>query len=156
MSVFDILLSNNEIFDKILNSMHKFITKIVMISKMISILVLVLMTTSIDCQTSDSICSFIFKDGRVRDLGVYQFEDKQGNTSYRLFNRAIDEDFQKKTEEYELGFKDCNKKDECIVWAQPSPILGDHGIHKFFAGYDKPDTKTCNGPLPVPYNTPVS
>ena len=102
-----------------------------------------MISSSIDCQSSDSICSFLSKDGRVRDLGLYQFVDKQGDISYRLFNRAVDEDFQKKTEEYQLGFKGCDPFGDCIVWLEPSTIPDYHGVHKFFAGYDKPDIQTC-------------
>ena len=43
--------------------------------KLISVLVLVLMTTSIECQSKESLCKFIAKEGKVRDLGLYQFID---------------------------------------------------------------------------------
>ena len=79
--------------------------------------------------------------------------DKNGKTSYRLFKREVDEDFQKKTVEYQLGFKDCNaskgvglsKWGACKVWAQPSPVFDYHGVQKFFAGFGKPH-KTCLRP----------
>ena len=41
--------------------------------KLISLLISVLMSTSVGSQ---SICDFIIKGGRIRDLGLYQFIEK--------------------------------------------------------------------------------
>ena len=89
------------------------------------------MSTSIDCQTKDSICDFLLKEGIVRDLGLYRFLSKEGNSSYRLYNRAVDESSKQEAVEYELEINDWN------VWAQPSPILDYYGVHKFYGGYGK-------------------
>ena len=106
---------------------------------MISLLVLALISFSIDCQLSDSICSFLLKGERLRDLGLYQFWSSTGR-SYRLYNRAVDESQQKMAEEYELEINYTNWK----VSAQPSPKFDYYGVHKFYAGYDKlTDSKLC-------------
>ena len=108
------------------------ITKREMFSKMLSLLVLVLMSTSIDCQSNQSICDYIIIDGRVRDLGLYQFlyefQNESGvyiGKSYRLFSRDIS------SEEYPL---------EMINWtltAQPVQEYEDSGLHKFYGGYQQ-------------------
>ena len=73
--------------------------------KLISVLVLVMISTSVDCL---SICDFIVRDGRVRDLGIYRFVSNE-RFSYRLFSREIEGEFNKKeklwnriAEEHEL------------------------------------------------------
>ena len=81
-----------------------------MFFKMLSLLVLVLMSASIDCQSNDSICNFLLKDGRVRDIGIYQYlyqfiEYKVErilvtNNSFRLFKRGTSK------EEYEIETKE--------------------------------------------------
>ena len=105
-----------------------------MFSKMISVLVLVLMFTSIDCQSNQSICDYILKEGRVKDLGLYRFVSKEGNSSYRLFSRDTKDCPYNNcglTKEYELEITNSS------VSARPSPITEPYGVHKFYAGYSK-------------------
>ena len=96
--------------------------------KFISLMVLVLMFTSIDGQSNDSICDYLLEEGRVTDLGLYQFvrsfENEHDNEkSYQLFRRDNDE-------EHQLEIRNWT------VSAKPSPIRGTKGLHKFYAGYD--------------------
>ena len=98
----------------------------------ISLLVFVLMSTSIGCQSNDSICKFIVRDGRVRDLGIYRFV-KNESFSYRLFSREIEGDiYENKVSpiavEHELEIENWN------VSAKPSPISEYYGPHKFYDG----------------------
>ena len=104
----------------------------------ISVVVLVLMSTSVDCQTNQSICDFIVEDGRVRDLGLYQFIDKNERIGYRLFSREFEGDIDITTdymlpmgEEHQLEIENGR------VTAQPTPIHYFHGLHKFYGGYGK-------------------
>ena len=69
-------------FAKIFSVLQRFVSVDI---KLISVVVLVLMSTSVDCQSNQSICKFIIKEGRVRDLRLYQFIDWE--RSYRLFSR---------------------------------------------------------------------
>ena len=71
-------LTERVMFPKILSVVHLFIDL-----KLISVLVLVLMSTSSDCHSNDIICDFIVRDGRVRDLGIYRFVSNE-SFSYRL------------------------------------------------------------------------
>ena len=108
-----------------------------MFSKKLSVLVFVLMSTFIECQTKDSICNFLLENGRVRDLGLYRFVSKEGISSYRLFKRVFDESPEDKVEEQELVMENWS------VSAQPLPILDYYGFHKFYAGYGKSFTQAC-------------
>ena len=105
-----------------------------MFSKMISLLVLILMTTSIVCQTSASICSFLSKHGRVRDLGLYRFISN-GSISYRLFKRiktkSDSEVSKNKSVEHQLVINNWN------VSVHPSPIEAYYGLHKFYVVINK-------------------
>ena len=99
--------------------------------QLISVVVIVLMTTSVDSQSKDPICDYIIKKGRVRDLGLYQFIDSNG-FSYRLFSREWDgfkEDGEPVAEEYQLEI--INGK----VTAHPLAVYQRHGLHKFYGGY---------------------
>ena len=66
---------------------------------MLSLLVLVLMFASIDCQSNPLICEFLSKEGRLKDLGLYQFvtqfirDELVTEKSYRLFNRETSEEY---------------------------------------------------------------
>ena len=84
------------------------------------------MTASIDCQTNPWICEFLLKEGRVRELGLYQYVDETLDRrfvkSYVLFQRDS-------KLEYEL---------EMINWsvsAKPRLIEEYYGVHKFYNGY---------------------
>ena len=79
-------------FAKIFSVLQRFVSVDI---KLISVVVLVLMSTSVDSQSKDPICDYIIKKGRVKDLELYQFSDGNG-FSYRLFSREWD------------GFKDDN------------------------------------------------
>ena len=101
---------------------------------MLSLLVLVLMSASIDCQSSPSICDFLLKDGRVRDIGIYQYliqgHPEKGTLeiwhNYLLFHRGTS------VVEYLIEIKDRN------VSANPKPLdRPAFGLHKFFAGPEK-------------------
>ena len=94
-----------------------------MFSKLLSILIFVLMFTSIDCQSNDSICGHLFKEGRLRDFGLYRLYS-EGSLSYRLFSRDFDY-----INEYQLEINNWT------VSAQPSPIIISYGVHKFYGGY---------------------
>ena len=105
-----------------------------MFLKMLSLLVLVLMSASIDCQSNDSICDFLSKDGRVRDIGIYQYlyqfteykireENKlRTNKSIRLFQRGTS------SEEYAIVIKNRTAS------ADPYTHYNPYGLHKFFVG----------------------
>ena len=96
---------------------------------MLSLLVLVLMSASIDCQSNDSICNFLLKDGRVRDIGLYQYLYQNFSTgpkvkSYRLFQRGTSKD------EYEIAIE--NRTVLAI-----GLIEGEfYDLHKFNAGHN--------------------
>ena len=105
-----------------------------MFSKKLSVLVFVLMFTSIDCQTNDSICGYLLKEGRVKDLGLYRFVSMDGNSSYRLFSRDTNDCTDNNctySKEYELEVTNSS------VSARPSPITDPYGVHKFYAGYSR-------------------
>ena len=102
--------------------------------KLISVLVLVMISTSVDCHSNDSICDFIVRDGRVRDLGIYRFVSNE-RFSYRLFSREIEGEFDiiekmwsPIAEEHELEIENWN------VSAQPLLFKEVYGLLKFFAG----------------------
>ena len=104
---------------------------------LISVLVLVMISTSVDCQSNDSICDFIVRDGRVRDLGIYRFVSNE-RFSYRLFSREIEGEFNIKqklsvpiAEEHELEIENWK------VSAQSSTIKEFYGSLKFYVGSDK-------------------
>ena len=155
------ILSNSEIFDFKFNSyqniilnaikqslisfkaLQKFLTKREMFPKisflklfvdfkLISVLVLVMISTSVDCLSNDSICDFIV---RVRDLGIYRFVWNE-RFSYRLFSREIEGEFTTNQKlfsriavEHELEIENWN------VSAQPSPINEYYGLLKFYCGF---------------------
>ena len=109
--------------------------------KLISLLISVLMSTSVGSQ---SICDFIIKEGRVRNLGLYQLIHRNESISYRLFSREFEGDFQNITvedtnlpslrpmaKEHQLEIKSGS------VTAQPVPIRHPHGLHKFYGGYGR-------------------
>ena len=104
---------------------------------MISLLILFLMSASIDCQTNDSICDFLLKDGRVRDIGIYQYLYQNSSRerkvkSYRLFKRGTSK------EEYEIAID--NRRVLAI-----GPLKSEFGIlHKFYAGYVQNDGMLIN------------
>ena len=115
------------------------ITKRKMFFKMLSIFLLVSMFASIDCQSNHSICDFLLKDGRVRDIGLYQFVWKSGEKiSYRLFSREVDHKFGTEIPfEYELKIKKGN------VSAQPPPFPEAYGLLKFYGGCTPVDKDGC-------------
>ena len=95
---------------------------------MISLLILVLMSASIDCQSNDSICDFLLKDGRVRDIGIYQYLYQNSSRepkvkSYRLFKRGTSK------EEYEIAI------DNRTVLAIGPAQGKSQSLHKFYAGH---------------------
>ena len=108
-----------------------------MFFEMISILIIVLMSASIDCQSNDSICDFFLKDGRVRDIGIYQYLYQNSSRvskvkSYRLFQRGTS------NEEYEIAI------DNRTVLAI-GRLQSEFGIlHKFYAGYNSYDDILIN------------
>ena len=116
------------------------ITKRKMFSKKISLLVLVLMSASIDCQSNDSICGYLLKEGRVKDLGLYHFVS-EGRISSRLFRRDRKDCIDKwceNTKEYELEISGSS------VSAQSPAITDRYGFLKFFAGYSKSRSSYVN------------
>ena len=116
--------------------------------KLISVVILVLMSTSIDCQSNQSICDFLINEGRVRDLGLYRWASN-GSFSYRLFSREVDftsgEDIPKEYE-YALEIKDWN------VSAQKPPILEKYGFQKFYGGCQASSVEVCNKAMIPQYN----
>ena len=109
--------------------------------KLISLLISVLMSTSVGSQ---SICDFIIKEGRVRNVGLYQLIHRNESISYRLFSREFEGDFQNLTVEHpnlpplrpmayehQLEIKGGN------VTAHPFRFHEPHGLHKFYGGYGK-------------------
>ena len=108
--------------------------------KLISVLVLVMISTSVDCLSNDSICDFIVRDGRVRDLGIYRFVSNE-RFSYRLFSREIEGEFDIKevlldpiSEEHELEINNW------VVSVKPSHFKEIYGVLKFYAGF-------CSAPI---------
>ena len=102
--------------------------------KLITVVVLLLMSSSIDSEANQSICSFLIKEGRVRDLGLYQFINRTRKISHRLFSREWDgilgSGNVKMAEEYRLEFGTNGS-----VWALPPPELEVFGLQKFYGGY---------------------
>ena len=100
------------------------------------------MSTSIDSQSNQSICDYIIKEGRVRELGVYQFIDRFKRVRLRLFSREVDHKQEFGTEipledEYQLIIT------KRRVVAKPPPISGVYGLHKFYGGCTPVDKEGC-------------
>ena len=110
--------------------------------KFIALLTLVLMSSSIGGHSKDTICDFIIKDGRVRELGLYQFIDKNETISYRLFSRELDGDHQ--NIEPPMAEEHILKIENGRVTAQPLSIHEPHGLHKFYGGYGTGPERTRN------------
>ena len=78
----------------------------------------------------DSICSFLFSNGRIRELGLYRLFSK-GSLDYRLFNRKLNDEFKLVINNWSVS-------------AQPAPIIQSYGMHKFYAGYGSVSQKESN------------
>ena len=93
------------------------------------------MSASTDCQSNDSICNFLLKDGRVRDIGLYQYlyqekiyEETSIKTkhvkSYRLFHRGSS------VAEHPIQINN-----QIVLAQNRQPLTTQsYGVHKFYAG----------------------
>ena len=118
-------------FTKLFSGLQLFVSVDI---KLISVVVLLLMSTSVNCQSNDSICNFLIKEGRVRELGLYQFIDKNNGISYRLFSREWDgirDEIGPIAEEHQLEIKNGDVK------AEPSTFYEHYALHKWYGGYGK-------------------